>query len=151
MVDRLGGRGVPRQPSAFCAHPFFEIGDDRLGFLLSRRQSVIGRLAVDPAFDGEDLVDAPNRLDRQRRLAQIGLLEEVAPAVAPASRLGDRARFAFAVVELTEPGISIGLQHAGIAGEMPGGMLAGAVARVEEHRGGRIGPGKWPIVAHIRP
>jgi hypothetical protein len=44
-------------------------------------QPVAGRLAVDCALNGEDFVDALNRLDRQRRFAQIGLFEEVAPAV----------------------------------------------------------------------
>jgi hypothetical protein len=42
------------------------------------------RLGADPALDGEDLVDALDRLDRQRRFAQVGLLEEVASAMAPA-------------------------------------------------------------------
>jgi hypothetical protein len=113
-------------------HPCFQIGDDRPALPLPRRQAIGGRQAVDPALDGEDLVDAADRLDRERRFPEIGLLEEVAPAVAPARRLGDRSRLAFAVVELAEPGISIGLQDAGIAGEMPGGMLAGAVARLRE-------------------
>jgi hypothetical protein len=118
---------------------------------LPHRQPVAGRLAIDRALDGEDLVDALNRLDRQRRLAQIGLLEEVAAAVAPARRLSDRAGFAFAIVEFAKPGISIGLQNPGIAGEMSGGMLAAAVARIKEHGSRRVGPGKWPIVAHISP
>jgi hypothetical protein len=99
---------VARQPGAFGAHRFFEIGDERLGFPLPHRQPVAGRLAIDPALDGEDRLDALDRLDRQRRFAQVGLLEEAAPAMAPASRLGDRTRFAFAVVELAEPGIGVG-------------------------------------------
>lgn len=142
---------MARQPGAFGAHPRFEIDDDRLGFALPHRQPVAGRLAIDPALDGEDRVDAPNRLERQRRLAQIGLLKEVAPAVAPARRLSNRAGSAFAVVEIAEPGISIGLQNAGIAGEMPGRMLAATVARIKEHRGRWVGPGKRPVVAHVGP
>ena len=142
---------MARQPGAFGAHPCFEVGDDRLGFPLPHRQPVAGRLAVDPALDGEDLVDAPDRFNRQRRFAQIGLLEEVAPAMAPTGRLGDRAGFAFAVVEIAEPGIGIGLLDASKSGQMPGGMLAGAVARVEKHRRRRVGPGKRPVVPHIGP
>jgi len=79
------------------------------------------------------------------------LLEEVAAAMAPARRLSDRAGFAFAIVEFAKPGISIGLQNPGIAGEMSGGMLAATVARIKEHGSWRVGPGKWPIVAHISP
>jgi len=91
VVDRLGGGGVARQPGAFRAHPLFKIGDERLGFVLPHRQPVAARLGVDPALNGEDLVYASHRVDRQRRLAQVGLLEEVAPAVAPKGRLGDAA------------------------------------------------------------
>jgi hypothetical protein len=75
----------------------------------------------------------------------------VASTVAPAGRLGDRARFAFAVVELAEPGIGVSLQDAGIAGQVPGGMLAGAIARIEEHFRWRVGPGKRPVVAYVSP
>ena len=75
----------------------------------------------------------------------------MASAMAPARRLGERAGFALGVVELAESGIGIGLQDAGIAGEMPCGMLAAAIARVEEHRRRRGGAGKRPIVAHIGP
>jgi hypothetical protein len=35
----------------------------------------------DPALDGEELVDAPHGLDRDRRLLQLGQFEELAPAV----------------------------------------------------------------------
>jgi hypothetical protein len=63
------------------------------------------------ALDSKDLVDVANRLDRQRRLPEIGQLEEVTPAMAPTRRLSDRAGFAFAVVEFAKPGISIGLQE----------------------------------------
>src|SRR5512143_1657017 len=88
--------------------------------------------AVDLALDGEDCIDTLDRLNRQRRLAQIGQLEEVAPSVAPARRLGDRPRLAPAVVEIAEPGISIGLEDPGVPGKMPSGVLAVSVARVME-------------------
>ncbi len=77
-------------------------------------------------------VDAPDRLHRQRRLPEIGQLEEVAPAMAPARRLGDRTGFAPSIVELAEPGIGIGLEDAGIAGEMPGAVLDAASSSTRE-------------------
>ena len=117
-----------------------------------RAASTLGRrAAVDLALDGEDRVDAPDRLARQRCLAEIGQLKEVAPAMAPARRLGDRPGLALAVVELAEPGISIGLEDPGITGQMPGRVLAAAIARVEEHRGRRARSGERPVVAHIGP
>ena len=112
----------------------------RSTLLLPCHQAVAGQETVDRAIDGEQRIDAAGHLDRQRRL-QIGQLEEVAPAMAPARRLGDWARFAFAVVELAEPSISIGLKNASVTGEMPGRMLADAIAR--ESR--RI----WPAIARL--
>src|SRR5262249_57398902 len=141
---------MARQTSAFGAHPLFEIDDDWLGFFLPHIQPVAGRQTVDPALDREDLVDAPNHLDGQWRLAEITQLEEVAPAMAPARRLGDRAGFAFAIVELAEAGIGVGLKDAGVAGQVPGGMLAGAIARinlnpaVDSRRGSNLRPGLQP-------
>jgi len=51
---------------------------------LAHGQTLAGRQPVDLALDREDGVDATDRLDRQRRLSQIGQLEELAPAMAPA-------------------------------------------------------------------
>ena len=72
------------------------------------------------ALDGEDPSMRRTASTASGGFAQVGQLEELAPAMAPARRLGDRPRLALAVVEIVEPGIGIGLQDAGIAGEMPG-------------------------------
>ena len=101
---------MARQAGAFGAHPVFEIGDNRPALPLPSRQAVIGRHAVDFALNGEELIDPTDGLDCQRRLAQIGQLEELAPAMAPACRLGDRPRPAPALIEIAEAGISIGLR-----------------------------------------
>src|SRR5689334_11273023 len=87
----------------------------------------------------------------QRRLSEVGQLEELAPAMAPARRLGDRPWLAPAIVEIAEPGIGIGLKDTGVSGEMPGGMLASSIARVKEYRGWRVGAGKQPIVRYVCP
>jgi len=142
---------VARQAGAFPPHPFLQLANERSDALPARRHALGRRAAVDFALDGEDRIDAADRLARQRRLAQIGQFEEVAPSMAPARGLGNRARFALSVVEIAEPGISVGLEDRGIAGKMPGGVLAVPVARVEEHRRRRIGPGERPVVAHIGP
>jgi len=65
IVDRLGGFGMARQAGALGAHPCFEIGDDGPALMLARRQAVAGREAVDLALDGEEFVDATDRLDCQ--------------------------------------------------------------------------------------
>src|SRR5258708_32285010 len=68
-----------------------------------------------------------------------------------ASVIGDRAGPAPGIVEIAKAGISIGLEDPGIAGEMPVGVLAVAIARVEEQRCGRVGTGERPIVPDISP
>jgi len=140
---------VTRQPGAFGAHPPFEFTDERPDPFRAEREPLRGGDAVDLALDREDLVNAAHGFDGQRRFAEIGQHEEFAPAMAPARRLGDRAGPAPGIIEIAKAGISIGLEDPGIAGEMPVGVLAAAVARVEEQRGGRVGAGERPIVPDI--
>ena len=52
------------------------------------------RKSINPAFDGEQLVDATHGLDRDRCLLQLGQLEQLAPSMRPARCLDDRLRFA---------------------------------------------------------
>jgi hypothetical protein len=49
--------------------------------------------------------------------------------MAPAGRLGDRAGPAPGIVEIAKTGISIGLEDAGIAGEMPVGVTTKSYCR----------------------
>src|SRR5438045_3411579 len=58
---------------------------------------------------------------------------------------------AAAIVELTEPGIRVGLQDAGISRQMPRGVFAVAIARVKERRRRRSPAGERPIITHIDP
>jgi hypothetical protein len=115
---------MARQAGAFGAHPLFESGDNWPAFSPSHQQALGGRHAVDLALDGEEFIDPTDGFDGQRRPPEIGQLEELAPPMAPARRLGDRPGLAPAVVEVAEPGIGVGLQDAGVSGEMPGGVLA---------------------------
>ena len=64
--------------------------------LLADGQALLGRQAVDGALGVEDGVDPPHRLDRERRLGEIGQLEEVAPCRAPSTppRIGPGLRAA---------------------------------------------------------
>ena len=70
----------------------------------------------------------------------------------PAERLGDGTAGAGRRVEPAEAAIGVGLQDPGIAGEMPLGMLAAAVARiVEQHRRRPASPAERAVVADIGP
>jgi hypothetical protein len=142
---------MTRQPSALAMHPALQLGDDRRDALLPQGKPLFGRRAVDVALDGEDRVDAAHRLDRQRRLAQIGEHEEFAPGVTPASSFGDRPRAATAIVEFGEPGIGVGLQNPSPARKMAPRMFAAAVAGVKEQRHRRVMTTERPVVVDISP
>jgi hypothetical protein len=66
-----------------------------------------------------------------------------------ASRIGPGQ--AAGLVKLAVAAVGIGLEDAGIAGQMRLGMLAGPIARVIEHGRRRRWPAEWPVVAHIDP
>ena len=69
----------------------------------------------------------------------------------PARRFRDRRRPTLRVIELAEAGIGVGLQDARVSGQMPCGVFAVAIARVEEGRSRRPRAGEGPIIAHIDP
>jgi hypothetical protein len=54
------------------AQPSLELSDQRLCPLLPDCQALLGRLAVDLTLDCEQLVDALDRLGRDRRLRDCG-------------------------------------------------------------------------------
>jgi glutathione-independent formaldehyde dehydrogenase len=60
--------------------------------------------AIDLALNREDRVDATDRFNGERRLAQIRQLKEFAPGVAPAGRLGDRAGSAPGIIKIARHG-----------------------------------------------
>jgi hypothetical protein len=109
------------------------------------------RHAVDLALDGEQDIDALDRLGRDRRLVDARQIEELAPPMRPAGGLDHWPRLTISLVETIEPGIRVGLHQSGIARQMSLGMLATTVTRIEEHRRWRIGSAERPVVAHIGP
>jgi hypothetical protein len=70
-------------------------------------QTLLLRKAVDLTFDGEQDIDALDRLGRDRRLAEPSEIKELAPAVRPARSLDDRACLAIGLVEPAEAGIGV--------------------------------------------
>ena len=118
--------------------------------------SVGGGAAVDHALVGEDRIDLANRLYSERcgwRLAgsgEVGELEEFPPGMGPAEGFTDGPAGACRRVEAGEAAVGIGLEDSGIAGQVPLGMLAAAVARIVEEDGRRA-LGEGPVVADIGP
>src|SRR5262249_24120607 len=109
----------------------------------------------------EDFVDLPDglegdRRDRRLRLAarrrgDIGKLEELASRMGPAGCFDDRTRLSLRLVDRVEARICVGLENAGVSGEMPLGMLAAAIGRIEVHCSWSSGAAERLIVAHIGP
>jgi hypothetical protein len=109
------------------------------------------RKSVDLTLNVEDRIDPAHRLDRQWRFGDIGEHKQHASTMTLTCRFGNRARSATDCIEIIEAGISIGPQDPTIACKMPARMLATAIARVEEHRGGLRRSTERPIVTHVNP
>lgn len=69
----------------------------------------------------------------------------------PARCLDQRRRLAGGLVEPIEAGIGVGLENAAEALKMALGMIAAAVARIEEHRRRRVRAPERAVVAHVDP
>jgi hypothetical protein len=90
---------------------------ERPDALVAHRKALRRREATDLALDGEQGIDALQRLDGDRRLVEPRKVEEVAPRVRPAGGLGDWRGLAPRVIEPVEP--SIGRPPASIRHSQP--------------------------------
>ena len=75
---------------ALLAQPGLQRDDERPAALVAHGGALLRRQAVDLALDGEQRVDALDRLDGDRRLVEPREIEELAPRMRPARRLDDR-------------------------------------------------------------
>ena len=110
VIHRFRDIGVSRELAAFGSHPLLKKGDEWYDPDLPDGVPLRGRQTVDLTLDIEDCVDPAHRFDRQRRLGKIGKLEQMASAVTPTCRFGDRGRLAAYSIEIVEAIIGIGLQ-----------------------------------------
>ena len=133
------------------AHIGFERGDERLRLLLPDRAPGLGRLAVDCALDGEQFVDAAHDLDRDRRLGQLGEVEEIPPAMRPARGFDDRRGLAALLVEGVVAREGVGLHDPRPVGENLSRILAMTRGRVVVQRRRRPLAAERPVVAHVDP
>ena len=87
VIHGLGGSTARRELGPLGPHPPLQPLDQRADAGLADDAAAFGRLATELALDGEDLVDAPHRLDGHRcphGLGEIDQLEELGTAVGPA-------------------------------------------------------------------
>jgi len=117
----------------------------------AQRRALDGGQTDHGALDREDRIDPAHSLDSERRMGDLGKLEQLAPPMGPAPGLDCRPGVAAGAVEIGKPGIGIRLEYAAIGGQVTPRVLSGPVGRVEEHRGGRRGSCEWPVIAHVGP
>jgi hypothetical protein len=106
--ESIAWRSRPRESLARCWRSQVSSAATSTA-LVACRGTLRGREAVDLALDGEQGIDARDRLDRDRRLLQPCQIEELASPVRPSGRLDDRSALARGLVEPVEPGIGIRL------------------------------------------
>src|SRR5690606_21032672 len=118
---------------------------------------------IDDALDVEDRVDPLHRLERDRRddgwgapsplelVRGIGKLEQLAPAMCPTERAGERGWRSARPEQLVIAGIGIGLEDPAIARQVVDGMLAAPISRILEQRRRRSAPAERAVVADIGP
>src|SRR5215216_1767942 len=122
----------------------------------------MGGKAIDAALDIEERVDAPDRLQRNRRdrrgvLAapsigcDVGQFEELPPGMGPAQCRGDRSSGARGTVERIVAVIGVGLQDAAEVSKVPRGMLTSPVARGVVQRRWRRASAKRAVIPDIGP
>ena len=90
VVDGLAGIAVLGDPGALLAQPGLQCNDERPAALGAHAHALRRRQAVDLALDGEQRIDARNRLAGDRRLVDPGQIEELAPRMGPTGGLDDR-------------------------------------------------------------
>src|SRR5207248_749808 len=134
VVDGFAGVTVFGDPGALFTQPGLQIDDERSAALIAHANAFRRRHAVDLALDGEQDIDALDRLGRDRRLVDPRQVEELAPPVRPAGGLDNWSSLAAGLVEPVESGIGVSLHQSSIARQMLPRMLAAPIARIEEHR-----------------
>lgn len=114
IVHGPGHVSMARERGALLAHPGLKIRDEQRAEIPADRETLRGAQAIDVAFDGEERVHAPHRLQRQgrdgRRLlalclapgssSEIGELEKLASRMGPTERFEDRSRVSIGPVAL---------------------------------------------------
>jgi hypothetical protein len=117
---------------------------------------------MDAALDREQGVDAPDRLQRDRRdhgrrpaapgvAGNVGQLEELAPSVRPAKGRCHRPGGAVGIVEAVIAAIGVGLQDTAKHIQVMLGVRAGPIARGVEEGRRRIGAAERPVVPDVGP
>src|SRR6202043_1606909 len=157
VVDRLEDLGGAREGFALTQQPGVHVLEKRLALFLAHGAPLVGATAVDGALDLEQRIEAPDRLQRDRRdrlallsfpsiFLNVSQLEEAPPRMGKAKRRRNRQRLLLRVEQRFEAVVAIGLQDTGKDGQMLLGMYASSVARGVIDRRRRRRPRTWPAL-----
>ena len=122
------------EPGQGCFDPCLQGVKTRSRLVLSNTPALIGWFATDGVFNTVEGADAIKGFRGRGGWIVDMLVEELAPDMRPAGGLGGLA----CLEDGIEPGIAVGMQHAGEVLEVFLWMLALAVGRVEVYRSRRL-------------
>jgi len=138
---------------ALGAHPALERGDKGTLFFwraakrLAAARPLVSRSRANNCVDAFDNLQSDRRDRRRSPAAQcidcdVPQLQELAPGVAPAQNFEDWGCLALAKIEAIVALEYVGLQNAGVSGQVPLGMRARPIARGAKQRraGGSLPP-----------
>ena len=139
VVERLGEVVPTGQLGELLPHIDLKVLDQRPGQRLPNLNAFLGTPAIDGALDLEQRIDPPHDLDRNGRERDLLLAGGLATRMDPTRRFPDQSRVASRQIELVVPVIGVGLQDAGISGQMRLGCspLRGRGSRTSPPAGGR--------------
>ena len=80
---------------------------------------------MDGTLSAEDGSDPTQGLGGDRRFANLGQFDQLAPSVGPAPGLGNRNRLLPGEIEIAEPDVGVGLRDAIVFGQMSLWMMRG--------------------------
>jgi site-specific DNA recombinase len=122
---------------------------------IAERQAIL-RLVVERIIVHDDTLEIQHVIplrgstpgNEPRPSGPVGLRSD---GMRPTRGLGDWPGVSIGLVQSVVAGVGVGLQDAGVVGQVPVRVHGGTVPRVAEHRRRRCWPTKGPIVADIGP
>jgi hypothetical protein len=150
VADRIRDRRLARDARELLCEPGFEFEHKRLALLLAEGAPLIRAPPADRLLDRIDRRDAHERLARNRCVAVLGDIEELAAQMTPTESERDRLA-AWFVGDGLVGRVSVALDDAAVILEQLQGVDRTATGRVAVGDGGRIGPAPGPVVAGNRP
>src|SRR5256885_555616 len=145
VADRFGNRRLARNARELLLKPGFERLHERLALVLAYRMARVSTVPTDCLLDRIELRDSLKSFARDRCVAALGNIEEVAPKMAPAESKRDRCarcRISKGLVR----GISIALHDPAVVVEQLERVYGAAPGSVAVCNSRRVRSAPLPVV-----